>query len=335
MKHCLCLAGAIFAAVIGTAQELPLRAIKVDKVVIIGTEWNRPIMGQVRCDDQGRTYFREYDRTQLTAPPVVMVNPSGNGVTRFSVRSEPSMQNATLSDFALSKEGRLFQFARLANESYVVSFGNDGQVLSRVKLERPLYVGHAVAFSDGTFLVTGSEPDGEGATKHIPFTGIVTTSGKLISRVLDEKMNQLPSASPENAEGSTSEPASTVLLGSAEAGSDGLAYVFRRASPVRVYVLNSQGEIVRTLEIEQPGDEHLKPNAMHVAHGQVALLFVEDSEQPNPAAVLLIADATTGETLRKYDAAPAGLAFACFTGDTAAFLGSTDNNLSIKWFSLR
>lgn len=330
MKNDLCLAMVIFAGVISTAQTLPLRPIELNKAIVIDSEWNQPLMGQVRCDDRGRTYFREYDRGNIVAPPVVRVDASGDRITRFSLRDGESMQKASSSDFVLSNEGRLYQFAQVGRFAYIVSFSDEGKQLSRVKLERPVYVSHAVAFSDGTFLVTGSKPDVENPTKHKPFTGIVATDGKFIAGVPDAQLD-----SSEHEAASQDDALNSIYLGSVEAGSDGFAYLVRRTLPVRVFVLNSRGEVIRTLKIEQPGDEHLKPIAIHEAHGQVAVLFVEDSEQPDPDAVLLIADAMTGETLRKYDAAPAGLAFACFTGDAAAFLGARDNKLAIKWFDLR
>jgi hypothetical protein len=308
-----------------------------DRTRVIGAEWNRPLYQGIKCDAKGRLFFRPYDRSNSNAP-VVRVNADGEDAVRFAFAPSAELKGASVYDFALSGDGALYQVAQKGDQVYVVRFSDEGFASAPVLLQKEFFAAHAVPISENRLLIIGSEAvtDGPKRTRRRPFAGIFDASGRLQTEIsgVNEKSVSNPPTSNKGGTDSDDEFSPSVLLGSIEAGADGLIYLFLSGDPGRVLVLDGNGKQLRELRVDAPLPQ-TKATAMHVARGQIALLFVEESDKAVQRSIMVLLDPTTGERLRSYDVSDLGLAFACFTGDSASFLSSSNGKLAIKTASLR
>jgi hypothetical protein len=167
-----------------------------------------------------------------------------------------------------------------------------------------------------------------------PFTAIFNRQGELVKAlVLPEDVTINPEKTtgepqqtpPDGGPGGTSEQEqfrSAIWLGTAVTAEDGNIYLMRASSTPVVYVISSSGSVLRSLRIEPPA-ENFRPITMKVASGKVVVEFEENQPVGGFAqAIYVVAEATTGETLRHYVRRPggAGGAFACYTASGFTFL---------------
>jgi hypothetical protein len=112
-------------------------------------------------------------------------------------------------------------------------------------------------------------------------------------------------------------------------GDDGLVYLMRATSPVTVYAISADGEIVRKIVVGAPGGKGLPDFGVRVAKNRLAVQFRQtcdttvDSCRTSSYAVV---DASTGKRLVEYetDKGAAGT-MACFAPDPDRFFIFSEN----------
>jgi hypothetical protein len=312
--------------------------------VIVPAQWYRPLLFPMRCDSDGNLYLRGHvPRDNQT--PITRISRKGDRVTTLSVDSDLDLRKATVSDFAVSPEGEVYQLAQVGRDVYVATFSSEGTFKSKTKLDTPFWAAHIAPFGSQGFLVTGlafSEEANKAPREG--FTAVFDASGRLVKRLrlpgdVARKKEAASSGSraPQPHSSSHAKDAAgendwqvPLLLGTAEAAEDGNVYLLRRASPALLYVLGPSGQVLRKLTVKAP-KPGLLPSSMHLARGRIALLFTE-WERENPDEILVLLDTLTGERVGEYEVPVSlGGAFACYSDDGFAFITSSGPKLAIEW----
>jgi len=142
---------------------------------------------------------------------------------------------------------------------YIERFNSDGSADSVVHLDHPPGAG-AVGidpyqfgiFPDGSFILAGIRWDAP--TKAEAFTAVYSSSGKFIRSVaLPDDVPGDQTLKAEHASTAQRDAASSaVMLGSIVSSPDGNVYLLRNSQPVRIYGVDSSGEVVKHFQLSPP-----------------------------------------------------------------------------------
>lgn len=202
--------------------------------------------------------------------------------------SEQRYPHATMYSYAVLPDGRLYGliFTRRTSaegkplagpEYYVERFKHDGTMDSITRVETPPGVAHWYAdllapFPDGGFLIAGTsttikERPGAGAWR--PFTAVYDSSGRFVREValpndITNNWKEVGAGNPGRA-GKAKAGASpigapkaqqyfdvAIETGGVASGPDGNVWVLRNTDPIRLYAVDSSGQMVQHFEISPP-----------------------------------------------------------------------------------
>lgn len=234
-----------------------------------------PPFNRVACDSTGKLYLRRYQGPKAQSP-VDVVSPTGVLITSLQVENPNTF---TISDFYIDQKDLLYmlgwstEHVHSGSRVYVISFGQDGSMKSKIQLVPGSFFPSSLAvFGSGEFLVTGRQ----GPHDNSPFTGVFNRNGGLIAEINvpeDEELRR----KAEEGDSTVQEPGiygnTAVSMGTAVSGSDGNVYVMRRAYPALIYVVSPKGEVLRKLRID-PGNSGLRPRELQFSNDRLAIWFV-------------------------------------------------------------
>jgi hypothetical protein len=293
----------------------------------------------VKCDDNGDLYFRGAvtgERPKVAARTLKKLSRDGFLRTRFSFDASPELKGLDPYDFAVRPDGEVYASAAGPEDVYIVEFDGNGNFKSKIKLDTLLKPTQMAVFKSGEFLVSGVELPVDASANLAPHIGVYDRRGKLIKKVTPDD-DSGPSAQQNVRETSNTQDElkginQEVEFGIALSAKDGNIYLMRRSMPTIVYVIAPTGDIVRTLKVElQRKPQSLLPGAMHMAAGQLLLMFESEQEQ-----VFALVDASTGEILTEFVGDPAlGAAFGCYKHNEFTFLTTKQGMLYLTFAAPR
>jgi hypothetical protein len=277
----------------------------------------------VTCDGEGNIYFRVRGFADKEAFPIEKVNLKGEHVATFYPDLVTDPQPDLTASYSVDKNGDLYLETYAGLDRYVLVFGKDGALKSKIKLLPgfDLHTSQVAGFPSGQILVAGQEEvPVAGKSTGRAFTGVFGTDGKLIKEVRlqdDERIKKAADVGDSEAIDSLHpEHNQAIELGSAISGDDGNVYLLRHTSPAVIYAISPAGEVVKRITVD-PGQPGAMPLIMQVAKGEIAVMFDDHAES---AQVFKIVDLdghelATYRSDREINKPPLGMAFACFMPD--------------------
>ncbi len=142
---------------------------------------------------------------------------------------------------------------------FIEHFNSDGNTDSVVHLENPpgaepvgLDPDYFGVFRDGSFVVAGMQ--WSASTGAEPFTAVYASNGKLIRRVeLPDDVPGDQTFKTEHASSAQRDAAiSAITLGALVDSPDGNIYLLRNSQPVRLYGVDSSGDVIKHFQISPP-----------------------------------------------------------------------------------
>lgn len=328
--------------------QVPAKSLEVAKTTPVENASADLFMTPIHCDSTGNIYFRKYLPTGGLQVPVVRISADGRQTLEFSIASVPGFQGGDTEGFAVGLSGDVVlavsgegpnQPTRFA-EGYLIRFDGTGALDSIVNLGAayPLQV---ALFPNGNLLVSGTKDVHlYGRTQpsvQVGFTELLNSAGaviKTISLPRDVRPPRLGDPDFQNYEGQFP---SEMTLGDAVVGNDGNAYLMRHMMPPIVYVISSDGSLLRMLRLEPPRSNARFASAIQYSPqdgGELAVAFDAKSAGGASAAtrIFSIYNAETGQKLANYPATQGvGAALACYTPKGFTFIGWTmQHELALK-----
>lgn len=339
-------AGLSFAFVrTNTVPKLTLRVS--DTVAVSGIE-AAPAYGAARCDSGGNIYVRFYQIDALRAP-VVRISADGQKQRIFSLNSLPDLQNGYIDDFSVAPDGKVllavwgWDSQAKAGAGYAVSFDRDGSVDRVRELGPGIEPFQIAAFQSGGILFAGTrETHVYGKAKppvEAPITELLPAAGTNAEQIKLPGDVEPPKPTEPDFKTERNRPSGVVTLGDIAAGDDGNIYLARHTVRPTVYVLSSDGGLLRTLHLKPPAADARWESMKYgdVGGSRLAFVFTELSGSTGSArtpkgAIISVYSATTGERVTDYEVpVTLGEDLACYTASGFTFLGSSpDHRLVIK-----
>ena len=312
-------------------ESLALEAptITASDTIAVPTEIASVVWGPMRCDAKGNLYLRHYDVDHLLQTPIIKIDGRGQPQARFySTAAGPDFEAV---DFAVRSKGDVYLLAEREREPemYILSYGKDGSLNSKVKLDANFVPTTMAVFDSGDFLVAGLEAGTrEVPAPSLPFTAIFDSGGKLTKRINLEDDEAIRKA-VEVGDISIVDPVTrmgnvAIALGKAVAAEDGNVYLMRRKSPAPIiYGIDKTGRVIRRLVIE-PGVDGVNPIAFQSSETRLGVLFWSNDRRTGVFRVFSLA---SGDDMGTYNLDPSlGAGLLCFTDDAITMLGKSSAN---------
>lgn len=202
--------------------------------------------------------------------------------------SESDYPHATVTSFGVTPDGRLYALVftrRFASGGrflsgpayYVERFKDDGASDSITPIQTPPGVAHwyadlLVPFSGGELLITGTsttEAKRPGPSSWRPFTAIYGPSGRFVRQVAlpqdissdsskgdaaKPRAGERPKAQSSQAQAPNPKQYFDVAIstGGLVSGPDGNVWILRESDPIRLYAVDSAGEVFQHFEVSPP-----------------------------------------------------------------------------------
>jgi hypothetical protein len=309
----------------------------------------------VECDVNGNIYLQYsssvrflYESVREQRPanlPLRKLSPDSKETVVFSVGPFQGYQWFSTTAFYVTPNGDVYNLAQACRSQgnprdnacawIVTKYKKDGSPDDVIKLRLPegvsLATARFAAFGDGRLLLSGYTLHEDGSEE--PFTGIFDRSGVLLANLtLPGEVGPAPAPphpKEKSAEGSSptasdnKEKQPGILLAEAVGGSqivgapDGTLYLLRGGSPERLYVISSDGAILREQKILPPRPGVLPFSVSVTAQDQLFIIYshVPTAKDPSGALVLALMDPQSGKAVSVYDAPPKAGAPACMARD--------------------
>lgn len=315
------------------------------------------------------------------SPPVRRISPGSQSVTRYALRSLGNYQSFERMRFAVDRWNALyalykayrhpFDWQQLVPPDYlIVKFNSDGSVDTKAKLKGPpggqLEPGAFAVFGNGNILVMGifnTKPPaprrGAAETSPIerrlvhqaprslrPFAGIFDPSGNFIQRlVLPGKADGRGSLTRSPAPGPAGAPPRNGLMATMEtvliADPDGGIYLLRPSYPAMLYLVSSDGRVLRHKSVEVPGGAGIPLAASMAGKSRLFLTLLGEvvgkNRQVHQTTIFAIIDPLTGKVAETYKLPSSNDNLMPVCADSPSeimFLGSTKaGNLEVVKFS--
>jgi hypothetical protein len=262
------------AVVPRAASSSTLQVVSSVKTQFQGTNFN-----QIACDAYGNLYTRKYDDSgpAFDRAPVQQIRPDGS--LSSSLALPDTLTDGIITDFFVASNSKVYLlgWARTVSPpgygAYVLRFATNGALEANVQVDagQRFFPSHIGIFKSGEILITGRQ----GEMDHSPFTGVFSSNGKLIKSIFepeDEDLRQRARAGDPDVLAHSNFGNEAVELGGVAEGADGNIYLLRRTSPALIFVISSQGTVVRKLRIDA-GDSTAFPTALQSFSGGLAILF--------------------------------------------------------------
>ncbi len=314
-------------------EILPSNLSTLEMISNSKTQFQGTNLGQVSCDAHGNLYARKYDDSgsgpALDRTPVQQIKPDGTLSLSFALPR--TLSEGIISDFFVASDGSVYLLGWARTNvpdvygSHVLRFAASGALEADVQLEagQRFFPSHIAVFRSGEILVTGRQ----GEMDHSPFTAVFTSAGKLIRTVFepeDEELRQRAIAGDPDVLARSNFGNEAVDLGGTTQGDDGNVYVLRRTSPALIFVIYSQGIVVRKLRVDA-GDSSAFPRTLQAFSGGLVIVFGKPSVGGSRTLKVV---SFKGETVARYvldDTLRLG-DLACYTPPTFTFLTPTKDD---------
>lgn len=296
-------------------------------------EGARALYMPLRCDFDGNFYFREYE-SGISASPVLKVTARAENLTKFSLDSVPELKRASIQDFSVTSDGTVYELLQFGDDVIIAEFSRDGRLVSQTKLDKQFWPAHLYALgSNNGFVVTGAELPQKGGPPPKLISAIFDNSGRLVRRlnlahdpaeIKKEEPEKEASESNQKAGPLAGEAILPLVLGDTQTDNAGNFFILRASEPAVIFVVNRWGKLQRTIKVARP-QAGMKVGAMQVRGGRMAILLQKSDEKgQTEKRTMVVIDASTGDQIAEY-AVPdtLGTAFACYTGETFAFVTTT------------
>jgi len=256
-----------------------------------------PLIGfwqPVRCDSDGNIYMRVDAGGGLNKSPVWKVSTEGEKLAEFSLPVELAKKLLFAGFYPVS--GHLYELAYDQSNTYVLTLGDDGTLISKTVIAAPNGFRPDVmaAFLSGEFFVGGEV---RGSTPNPRrYSGVFDANGKLI-RALEP---------PEDNAGEGQQ--SSKLSPVAATGQDDNVYFL---SDTDVEVISTAGKQVRKFGVKAAGG--YTPTNLHISGSLVSVVLSKADETHHVKSIFQTYDAATGSPIAQY--VPSGLPNAplCFS----------------------
>lgn len=184
---------------------------------------------------------------------------------------------------ASDKQGAIWQY-------FIERFNSDGSTDSVVRLDYPPGTGsaglgfyHFGVFRDGSFIVAGT--NWAPPTGSEPVTAVYDSRGKFIQTVrLPNDVLGGHALKPANVSSAQRDAAVlAIMVGSMVSSPDGNVYLLRNSQPVRIYGVDSAGEVVKHFQLLPPAPGMSVSSAGLAAEDSLFLYFgrpVRPGEKP-------------------------------------------------------
>ena len=167
-----------------SASERPRKLVITDRVTMHDVPGAAMLL-PLRCDSKGNYYVRFFHGKGPLQEPIYKFGPDGSKMTTFTITTDPDFDGGT--DFAVGKDGELYQLADTPKGRYVAVFSKDGPIQKKIKLSQSINPSRIEVFGSGEFLIAGVEQETEANPEpHRPFTAIFDDDGKLVKPIVEE-----------------------------------------------------------------------------------------------------------------------------------------------------
>jgi hypothetical protein len=287
-------------------------------------------MALSKCDADGSVYVPQYVSDNPGLGPIAKFSPSGDLKAKFTLDApelaEIKRKGGTRAYF-VSTSGDLYQIGQIGGtyDIFVIHWDRDGTFRKKTRLDARFDPsGNLVVFPSGEMLVSGFAAHDSGEHQNTPLNLLFDQSGRVIKEFRLEEENDAPESSATARE--KQEFMASVHLGEAALGADGNLYMIRRRSPAVVYVISSQGQVLRKLALAP--DDLGRPAARLAEHeGRLAVLLYQIDQ---PETTMVVMD-SYGHEIARYDVERGvGRVFACMDKDHFTFVGFEGKEFVLK-----
>lgn len=378
----------------GAQQELPeTRELFATEMIPFTAPPPLLVDPAMKCDLNGNIYLVYSDAPEAVLSqgnavarlPIQKLSVEHKTAVQFPIPVIPDYESVLRYDFDVDGRGKVYALLSAWNEPdqkdkpsgayLIVKYKDDGTMDSFTKIRdvpgehlQPL---RFVAFPDGNFLLSGTNPGERGL---VMFTAVFDRGGAFVTDVkvpedadivtpkaatgsADETTGQEAASSgrasslregrephPPRGRGSKVNPVGDVSQGLALGSPDGNIYMLRATDPPRLYVVAPGGNVVREFEITRPapglspiqmamaGDDKLFIQFAHIATGA-------PGENNNALRLITVIDSQTGQAMAVYRLAPKDVSAILSAGCAISpysflFVGtSEDNKLKVIRYS--
>jgi hypothetical protein len=330
-----------------------LIALRTTSTITLGNEITGAFMPPVKCDADGNLFIRKF-ATNRPLGPVIKIDQEGKPTALFSPDRFPDLKLDRIIAFFPAADGGIYQVAQSSisktRSAFVLHYSSDGSPSSPTRLDAEFEIYTFAAFSDGNFLISGTERDPLDKNDHgRPVTKVFSPDGSELAQLsFEEKKakkktggaapisnaNATNAATPPQSQTSTNSSgaqpdgppppprpgASETSVASfdlkdAEASRDGNLYVMRSSSQALVNLISSGGKITKTLKIPAPLPGAV-PVSFHVSENRLALLF---GDRDQKSVAIAVVDAQTGRRIALYSGSTDLGSFACYSANDGVF----------------
>jgi hypothetical protein len=318
------------------APVIPRSQLRITGTTVVQGMMAKPTLGPLRCDRQGNVYLRFYAMGAVLGAPVVRISADGEAKQEFSLASVPGFQQASVDAFAVAPDGEvgLAVWGPKVDDGNILMFKTDGTSDSDATINMgPKSTFQMAVFSNGNLLVSGTkgvklygrrEP-----SVSAPFNEVLNDAGDVLKDIALPGDYAPPKPSDPAFEKSLKVQPAEITLGDAISGTDGNVYLTRHFGDPTVYVIASDGSLVKKLRLDPPVSGAQSHGGIHFSsEGRLAMEFtVVDKESHVSTRVISVYSAETGERLADYETPrEVGSGFACYTPNGFTFLGSNEQH---------
>ena len=315
-----------------SAYQPPRKLVITDRVAIRDVP-NAAMILPLRCDSDGNYYVRFYRAEAPAKSPIYKIGPDGHKQATFTITSDPDFQGGT--DFAIGKDGDLYQLSDTPKGTYVALFSKEGAIRKKIELSQKINASRIEVFGSGELLIAGVDQETEANPEpHSPFTAIFDDDGKLLKRITTEDDKNYEEAAKrgddqffDSNQGGGGNFA--VARGNVVRGSDGNIYVLRWTNPAKIFAVSPAGQILRSFAVDPgPGLESKKPLGFYENKGRLAVHYVGD--RFDTTSIIRVVS-LTGDDYATYESTGLGVAFACYLDqERFAFFSAEGGTLTVN-----
>lgn len=316
-------------------QQVPQLHLQVTDTAAVPGTYANATLNALRCDASGNVYLRFYDPGAVFQAPVVRVSADGESKQIFSLDAVQGFRDADITAFAVAPDGSvvLAVWGPKVNDANILSFKSDGTFEPDATIEMGSRDTYQMAlFSNGNILASGTQdaaPYGkDGPTVSTVFTQVLDGTGRVVKDLTLPGDYSPPKPSEPEFKKTIGRQPAEITLGDAVSASDGNVYLARHFGDLTIYVIASDGSLVRKLTLKPPTSSAQAHGGIHFSAeggGQLAVLFsVPTGGLSTGGRLISIYSATTGDRLIDYDAPrQVGAGLACYTPNGLTFIAST------------
>jgi hypothetical protein len=272
------------------------------------------------CDEQGHLYVKLFED-----PHHGMVGPLFRLSSKGVVEAEFDTTGALINRYAARPDGGVIMIHSDGSTKFIDNFAPNGVRESSIRLDRPptpFFPSQLAVFPSGEIFISGMQYLGYKAA-----SAIYEPTGHLVKQLVLDGDAAIENAIAQDTP-AQKQNISAIDTSVAITGDDGLVYLMRATSPgspVTVYAISPDGEVVHQIVVRAPSPKAGPNWGIRVAKNRLAVQFVQscggassDSCRPQTYTVV---DATTGKQLAVYEAAKeAEGTMACFVPNPDRFL---------------